>query len=220
MRAVNLLPRESQVARTRLGPIPILIVVGALVAVTMLAGFARVHASSRANESRADLELAEAAHAHTPGQEQQRPESPELSLERNSRLAALRTALSSRVSVDGVFRELAYVVPTNVWLTGLSVTIPTDVAQSTPPAAQGVAPASTVTIKGATYTQASIARFLVRLSALRSLTSARLTESARVEPDADSTGDAATPKPAKPKKAKKVVVTFTVTADLAAGASS
>ena len=63
-------------------------------------------------------------------------------------------------------------------------------------------------------------RFLARLSALSALDNVRLTESTRVAPQADPTQAAAGGKArAKPKK-QKVVVTFTITADLKQGATS
>jgi len=83
-------------------------------------------------------------------------------------------------------RELTYVVPEDVWLNGLTVIVPTETgpgAGQTTPGSATETPA-TVTVKGATYSQASIARFIARLSALSSLENVRLTESARVEPQA------------------------------------
>ena len=68
--------------------------------------------------------------------------------------------------------------------------------------------------------QAAIARFLARLSTLSALDNVRLTESNRVDPQANpavSPADAGkTPTATK----QKVVVTFTVTADLHQGATS
>ena len=79
--------------------------------------------------------------------------------------------------------------------------------------------AATVTVKGATYSQTAIARFLGRLSALSSLENVRLTESSRVEPQAEASSDPGAKKKAAPKK-QKVVVTFTATADLVQGQAS
>ena len=176
-----------------------------------------MQASAQADERRGDLELTEVALARIPKREQL-PVAPDMSGERSNRVAAFQSALSTRVPVDKVMRELSYVVPADVWLNGLTVTVPTETGPTAAPAGQapgGASTAATVTIKGATYSQASIARFLARLSALSSLENVRLTESARVEPQADtSTEPGAKAKAKKSKKTQRVVVTFTATADL------
>jgi len=146
-----------------------------------------------------------------------------MTAERSSRIAALQSALSTRTPVDRVMAQLSYVVPEDVWLSGLTMTIPSDVAST--PSAPGQAPGAsstgaTVVLTGATYSQAAIARFLARLSTLSALDNVRLTESNRVDPQANpavSPADAGkTPTATK----QKVVVTFTVTADLHQGATS
>jgi len=220
MRAVNLLPRDADVAKSRGRTLPVVVAVACVAAVTVVAGLLGMQASSEADEHRANLELAEAALARIPTGEQQ-PVAPDMTAERSNRVAAFQSALSTRVPVDKVMRELSYVVPEDVWLNGLTVTVPTEAvpAASPPGEAPGTAAtgtAATVTIKGATYSQTSIARFIARLSALSSLQNVRLTESSRVEPQA------ATDPKAKgtSKKKQKVVVTFTATADLARGQTS
>jgi Tfp pilus assembly protein PilN len=220
MRAVNLLPRDTDLGqsggRTKL----VVAAVGGVAAVTLLAGLLRMNASGQVDEQRAALELTEAAIARIPVGDRQ-PVAPDMSAERNNRIAALQSALSTRTPVDKVMTQLSYVVPEDVWLSGLTVTIPSDAAATTPPAGQAPAAtptAATVTVNGATYSQSSIARFLARLAALSSLDNVRLTESSRVEPQSDST-EAPSGK-ARTKKKQKVVVTFTVTADLRQGLTS
>jgi Tfp pilus assembly protein PilN len=193
-----------------------------MAAVTVLAGLLGMSASGQVAEQRASLELTEAAIARIPVKDRQ-PVAPDLSAERNNRIASLQSALSTRTPVDKVMTQLAYVVPEDVWLNGLTVTIPSDAAPTTPPAGQApgaTTTAATITVKGATYSQSSIARFLARLSALASLDDVRLTESSRVEPQTDSTEAQGGKAKAKPKKRQKVVVTFTVTADLRQGLMS
>ena len=121
-----------------------------------------------------------------------------------------------------MLRELSYIVPEDVWLTGLTLSIPADVAAgaTAAPATAGAATTSTVTIKGATYSQPAIARFLARLSAVSTLDQARLTESARVEPPAEDDAASSTPKRKRPKRKPKIVITFTMTADLGGEARS
>ena len=84
-----------------------------------------MQASAQADERRGDLELTEASLARIPKHEQQ-PAAPDMSAERSNRVAAFQSALSTRVPVDKVMRELTYVVPEDVWLNGLTVIIPTE----------------------------------------------------------------------------------------------
>jgi Tfp pilus assembly protein PilN len=214
MRAVNLLPRDTEAVRSP-SVLPILAAVGALVGVTIVVGMLGMKASAQADQRRADLELTEAALARIPKTAPQAA-APDVSVERSNRIAALERALSTSVPIDRLLTDLSYVVPEDVWLTGFTVTIPSDAAAagSSPTPGAGAAPAATVTIKGAAYAQPSIARFLARLASLSSLGHARLAESARVEPQAPEAGAK------KPKKTQRAVITFTVTAELGEGMRS
>lgn len=220
MRAVNLLPRDADVAKSSGKRLPVLLAVGCIAAVTVVVGQLGMQASAQADERRGDLELAEAALARIPTPEQQQPVAPDMTAERSNRVAAFQSALSTRVPVDRVMQQLSYVVPEDVWLNGLTVTIPTETGPVGAPATSGATTAAaTVTVKGATYSQTSIARFLGRLSALSSLENVRLTESSRVEPQAEASSGSGAKKKTAPKK-QKVVVTFTATADLVQGQAS
>jgi Tfp pilus assembly protein PilN len=217
MRAVNLLPRDVDASGSGRSLKPVLVLLGAVVALTAVFGVLRLNASAQADGARADLELAESALASLPTPEPQ-PAAPDVSAERSNRIAALQSALATRVPVDRLLHDLSYVVPDDVWLTGFSLSIPSAAAEPGAPASPGATPA-TVTIEGATFSQPSIARFLARLAALSSLGDSRLTESARVEQQPEASG-AGTKKKARKKAKPKVVLTFTVTADLALGARS
>ena len=218
MRAVNLLPRDLEAVSSGGTRRLVLAAAGGVAAVTVLAGILGMNASSKVDEQRGSLELTEAAIARLPANERQ-PVAPDMTAERSSRIAALQSALSTRTPVDRVMAQLSYVVPEDVWLSGLTLTIPSEVA-STPGQATGAdATGATVALTGATYSQAAIARFLARLSTLSALDNVRLTESNRVEPQANPVSPADQAKPTATKK-QKVVVTFTVTADLHQGATS
>lgn len=216
MRAVNLLPRDLEIGSKRSAK-PVVAALVALVALTALAGVLGMQASAQADGQRADLALTEAAIARIPVPTPQ-PAAPDVSVERSNRIAALQSALSTRVPVDKLLGDLSFVVPDDVWLTGLTVSIPDRVSGQAAPATAGEAPSSTVTIEGATYSQPAIARFLARLNALSSLGDVQLTESARVEPQ--TTESSAQPKSSKKQKKPKVVVTFTVTAGIGTGLQS
>jgi Tfp pilus assembly protein PilN len=219
MRAVNLLPRDVEAVSSGGTRRLVLAAAGGLAAVTLLAGILGMNASSKVDEQRGSLELTEAAIARLPGKERQ-PVAPDMTAERSSRIAALQSALSTRTPVDRVMAELSYVVPEDVWLSGLTMTIPSEVA-STPGQAPGDdATGATVALTGATYSQAAIARFLSRLSTLSALDNVRLTESSRVEPQANPVAPAGGQTKPTGTKRQKVVVTFTITADLRQGATS
>ena len=219
MRAVNLLPRDVEAASSGGTRRLVLAAVGGVAAVTLLAGILGMNASAKADEQRGSLELTEAAIARIPVKERQ-PVAPDMTAERSSRVAALQSALSTRTPVDRVMAQLSYVVPEDVWLSGLTMTIPSEVA-STPGQAPGAgSTGATVVLTGATYSQAAIARFLARLSTLSALDNVRLTESNRVDPQANPAGSPADAGKTPATTKQKVVVTFTVTADLHQGATS
>jgi Tfp pilus assembly protein PilN len=220
MRAVNLLPRDLEAVNSGGKRRLVLAAVGGVAAVTLLAGILGMNASATADEQRGSLELTEAAIARIPAKERQ-PVTPDMASERSSRVAALQSALATRTPVDRVMAQLSYVVPEDVWLSGLTMTIPSEVAStpSAPQAPGATAAGATVALTGATYSQAAIARFLARLSTLSALDNVRLTESNRVDPQANPSVSPTDAKPTATKK-QKVVVTFTVTADLRQGATS
>jgi Tfp pilus assembly protein PilN len=139
--------------------------------------------------------------------------------ERTDRVAALAAALSSRVPMDRLFRQLAYVLPDDAWLTGLAATAPSDAspAGAAPSGggatgSQQAAAAPGVTIQGATYSHESVARVLARLAVLPTLDDVRLTSSARVQ-----TQKALVAAGAKSAKKPRSVVTFTITASFSGG---
>jgi Tfp pilus assembly protein PilN len=202
MRAVNLMPRDVQDTRSRRGALPVLAALALLVAVTAVLGVLGMQASAQADGYEADLALTEAALARLP-KPAPTPALPDMSAERSNRIAALQSALATRVPVDRLLTDLSYVVPDDVWLTGFSLAAPTETGTAT------------VTIEGTTYSQPAIARFLARLSTLPALDGSRLTKSERVVPQAPepANGKRVAPKP-------KAVITFTVTADVAQGTRS
>lgn len=216
MRAVNLLPRDLQSERTDGNRIPILAVGGGIAAVTAVAAVLFVSASGSISDQRSQLESVEAAIARLPAARHSAVAPGAIAQERTDRVAALAAALSTRVPMDRLLRELAYVLPEDAWLTGLTAYAPaTGAAAGAPGGAAAPAAGTTpaVTILGATYSHESVARVLARLAALPTLTDVRLTASALIEPAADET------KKTKVKKAKPVV-TFTISARLPGGGVS
>ncbi len=213
MRAVNLLPRDLERRRGDSGRAPILVAAGGIAAVTAAAVLLFVSASGSLSDQRSQLESVESAIARIPKAGQSAVAPGTIAQERTDRVAALAAALSTRVPVDRLLRELGFVLPEDAWLTGLTASAPVAAAPAATPtgAPQSSSAVPAVTIQGATYSHRSVARVLARLAALPSLTDVRLTSSALVEPVA-AEGDTA-------KKAKKQtpVVTFAITARIRSG---
>lgn len=220
MRAVNLLPRDAQ----RMGSgdgrrLPLLVVVGGIAAVTTVSALLAFSASGAAGDRRAELALTEAAIASVPAPDAPGAMSGLVAQERADRVAALSAALSSRVAVDRVLRELSYVLPADAWLTGLIANAPVDAGPAAAPGGPSTPTSSGVagvTIQGATFSHESVARVLARLSVLPTLENVRLTASARVQPAANESGD----QKATKQKKQRAVVTFTISADLRSGGTS
>jgi Tfp pilus assembly protein PilN len=216
MRAVNLLPRDLERSSSRGGRAPYLVAGGGIALVTVSAAFLFMSASGAVSDHQAQLESVEAAITRVPASRQPALESGAIAQERTDRVAALAAALTTRVPLDRLLRELALVLPEDAWLTALTASAPAGAAPGatppgTVPGASATAPG--VTIQGATYSHESVARVLARLAALPTLTGVRLTESSRVDPGVDTEGT-------KPKKPAKRVVTFTITASVRPGGAA
>jgi Tfp pilus assembly protein PilN len=222
MRAVNLLPRDlERQGGDGGGRAPLITAAGGIAAVTVGAVVLFVLASGSVSDQRAQLDSVRAAIARTSTPEQSAVAPGAIVQERADRVAALSAALATRVPLDRLLRQLAYVLPEDSWLTGLTALAPEAAdAGSSPSGAP--APAATtaqgVTIQGATYSNRSVARVLARLAVIPSLDQVRLTATARVEPAAEQSG-LKTSKP-KTKKKQKTVVTFTIAANLRSGSGS
>jgi Tfp pilus assembly protein PilN len=122
---------------------------------------------------------------------------------REQRSLALASALGKRVAWDRVLRRFALVLPGDVWLTSLTGTVPLDpTATSTAPTTTGSslpAPATELSIQGSTYSQASVARLLERLSVVPDLQNVQLQNSATAPVSGQN------------------VINFTIVADIRAG---
>jgi Tfp pilus assembly protein PilN len=217
MRAVNLLPRDAERTRSRGERLPLAVAAGGIATVTALFALLVLSASGAADERRAELALTEAAIEAVPAPERPSPASSLVAQERADRVAALSTALSSRIAVDRMLRELSYVLPADAWLTGLIANAPegTDTSAASPGSAAGSAGVAGVTIQGATFSHDAVARVLARLALLPTLDNVRLTASARIQPSASEGAEQT-----KTTKKKKAVVTFTIEADLRTGGRS
>ena len=222
MRAVNLLPRDVERTRSEAARAPLFAAGGGFAAVTAAAAVMFMSASSTASDQRSQLDSLEASISRVPAANQPAVASGAIAQERTDRVAALSAALTARVPLDRLLREISFVLPEDAWLTGLTAAAPTDTGAASPtgaPAAASTA-AQGVTIQGATYSHRSVARVLARLSAIPSLDQVRLTASARVEPSTDQTAGSNTTPAKKQTKKQKTVVTFSIGANLRFGSGT
>jgi len=203
MRSVDLLPKDAVKTRSKRST---MIAIGApiAVAVPLIAlGAMYLGAHGKAADSRAELAAVKAEIAALPT-----PTGPDIDAsvvgDEAARATAIASVLGGRLAWDSVFRDMARVFPTNVWLKSLSANLPesANLADGTTAAAAattpgGAQPAPTaVVIEGYTYTQPDVARLLARLATLPSLKRVTLTSSQR-----ETVG-------------KKEVVRFVIVADL------
>jgi Tfp pilus assembly protein PilN len=196
MRAVNLLPRETEKKpAVKKEQIPFVVggciglVVGALVVSQYLSKSGNVAAERQALT---DLKAQLAALPAPPPEPS--AEQSKLADEQTVRLTALQTALSTRVAWDRVLRQFSLVLPSDVWLTQLSLKSPVSPAtQQTP---QGDGAPTGFTIEGSTYSHDAVARLLSRLSVVPDLTNVQLLNSSAE----DANG--------------QTVVKFTISADI------
>jgi len=226
VRAVNLLPRDEKRERIQGARVPLFAAFGGVIVVTALAMFLASSAAGDATDSRTELQAVEAAIRKLPKSQQQSVTQGSLVRERSDRVAALAAALTTRVAFDRVLREISFVLPEDTWLTSLDATAPASVvlvadgAAPPPPPTNTTATPAGVTIEGATYSHASVARFLARLNLLPSLENVRLASSARVEPLTESQNGQGTgqsqsgPGTAESQAPRRPFVTFIVSASL------
>lgn len=182
MRAVNLLPRQhAEQTRERPNALVLLAAIGGgAVLLALVAG--TLVANRSVDREKQALASARAVLAVTPDHQlsaQTQSFRQQVLTKREQRSLALASALSKRVAWDRILRRFALVLPNDVWLTGLTGTVPLDppatVAVTTPSALP--APATELTISGQTYSQESVARLLERLSVVPDLTDVQLQSS-------------------------------------------
>jgi Tfp pilus assembly protein PilN len=185
MRAVNLLPREEADGR-KAPPLPVLVACVGSVLVTALLAVMFLSASSSVAHQKQALEQAQVDYASVPAPPPPSPAVAKLPQERQTRVAALATALGQRIAWDRLLREVSQVVPSDVWLVTLNALAPTmSTASTAPSAVAGTTLPSGFTVTGCTYSQESVARFLARLQVVPDLDAMTLGKSA-------SSGDSGT----------------------------
>ena len=214
MRAVNLLPRDSESSRSENSRAPLLIAGGGIVMVTVATVVLALSTAATIDEKRDELAATEAAIAAVPTQGRSAPTSAVIVQERTDRTVALAAALTSRVPFDRLLRDLSYVLPQDAWLTGMTAAAPVGAS-----AAPG-APARVVRVSRrhdpGRHVHAGVRRARSRSAVDAAVARAGALDrklARRCRPD-----DAA-PKAdkGKSKRKQKAVVTFTISAALRAG---
>ena len=164
MRAVNLLPRESRSDRSVTAQnLPAVVGggMGFLIVAVLAAGY--LSGSSKVASAQKDLDAANAQLAQTPVPAATPPAAPvnptppAVAAEQAPRLQAVSAALSQRIAWDRILREFSLVLPSDVWISSLSMSTPT------------TAGANGFTIAGSTYSYDSVARMLTRMSLIPDL---------------------------------------------------
>jgi hypothetical protein len=212
MRAVNLLPREYQNAKSIRHEDPAVVVGSALGVIVMIAlggAFLAAHGQVNAQQARlskARLELAQLAVHQKPIPKPAKPTvpltpivpPPAVTGQEATWLSAVSTNLSHRIAWDRVLREVSLVVPSDVTLLSLTMTAPSTTAAAVPggPATQGFV------VQGTAFSYDSVARLLSRLALVPDLSNVTLT----------STGSGAAPGSSGSSGASASGVQFNITA--------
>jgi len=186
-RGVNLLPKGASEKKTRRSTaIAVGVPVAAAVPLVALS-FLFIGAHGKAADQQAELDAVKAEISALPV-----PQVPTIDPgvvgDEAVRATAVASLLGGRVALEQVFRDMARVLPENVWLTSLSVAQPegsspgdaTAAAASSPAAANDVSTPTAVSIDGFTNSHADVARLIARLATLPSLQRVTLTTSQKV----------------------------------------
>ena len=186
MRAVNLLPREEPKQDRKRAGAPLIagVATAVILAAVLVGGF--VHESAGVAAKRTELDAARTELSLVP-KPQVENVSATLVTEETRRSTALSAALNGRISWDKLLREIALVLPDDVWLGSLSLqapvaTSPADATVTPPPAAATTTPVpSTFTMNGTTFTHEGVARLLSRLTLVPGLEDVTLVSSTKTK---------------------------------------
>jgi Tfp pilus assembly protein PilN len=207
MRAVNLLPRDEPRRKAQGLSLQAQLMTVAPVLAVIALGSAWYVSNTQVYEHRTKLDALNGEIARLPAPKQAPTIDPTLRAEHDTRVAALAAALAQRVAWDRILRQISSLLPEDVWLTGIDAKSPvvpaapaapapttTDTtATSTDSSAAAASPpppppppppssstdvaASPLAIKGYTYSQPSVARFLARLAVIPELSDVKLVSS-------------------------------------------
>jgi Tfp pilus assembly protein PilN len=194
MKAVNLLPREVTNKRSRRPSAPLIVafVTGVVVLTVLFAGYFKQ--SATVSQKRTELQAARAELALVPAPSEPDTAVTTLKGEQAKRVTALQSALNGRVAWDRVLREVSLVLPSDVWLSSLTLQAP-DAATGIPGAVTGGTTTTTTTttpsttssaptdfvLSGKSFSHTGVARLLSRLALVPDLERVTLNHSTRSE---------------------------------------
>lgn len=175
MRPVNLIPpedRRGEQAPLRTGPLPY-IVLAALVAV-LIGVTALVLVSNQIAESKSEVATLESEDAAAAAKAQQLASYTQFRDMSEQRVATVQSLADSRFDWERVMRELALVLPSNVWLTTLTATASPDVSLDGGGGSSGnlraQAPGPALELNGCASGQAAMAGFVTALKDIDGVT--------------------------------------------------
>jgi Tfp pilus assembly protein PilN len=187
MRAVNLLPREYQNAKSIRHEDPAVVIGSALGVIVMIAlggAFFAAHGKANAEQARlskARLELAQLAVHKRVTPKLKAPSAPITPIvpppavtgQEATWLSAVSTNLSQRIAWDRVLREVSLVIPSDITLGSLTMAAPSTASAAA--ATPGGATAQGFVIQGSAFSYDSVARLLSRLALVPDLSNVTLT---------------------------------------------
>ena len=236
MRAVNLLPKDAQAGGKSIRQEDPAVVVGSalgvVVMIALVASFLTAHGKANAQQQELDkarIELATLSEKRKAEQAKIKPVKPTAPVtpivpppaitgQEAAWLSSVTQTLGQRIAWDRVLREVSLVMPTDVTLTGMTMTAPATVA--------GAAATQGFTITGSAYSYDSVARLLSRLALVPDLSDVTLanTTSGEATPGGTSTSavqfniNASIKGAPVPAAAAPVIPTTPTTTDSGAGA--
>ena len=173
MRAVNLLPKDAAQGKSFAQQDPAVMIgggVGAVVMLTLIAAFMNVHGKVNSEQAKLDAARAEYAQlsANKVARQPVKPVKqktivpvPAIAADEQPRLAAVSSALSSRIAWDRILREFSLVLPDDVQITSLTMAAPAaSTATTGAPAGAG---GNGFSINGNAFSHDGVARLLSRL---------------------------------------------------------
>lgn len=181
MRAVNLLPTTAVEGGRKRPPVPVLVGCGGMVLMTAFLALSFLSASSKVGKEKRELEATQITLSGLPVPPPPSPVVAALPQQRQDRVGALSSVLTQRIAWDRVMREVSEIVPSDVWLVSLDASAPDTSAAA---ASASPAPGATTygfTVRGCTYSQDAVARFLARLAVVPDLQDMTLSKSDDLE---------------------------------------
>jgi hypothetical protein len=208
MRAVNLLPKDLQNAKSIRNEDPAVVVgsaLGVIVMISLASAFLVAHGNASSTQKQLDvarLQLGQLSEHKKPVPKPVKPAvpitpvvpPPSVTGQEATWLSAVTTNLSQRIAWDRILREVSLVVPDDITLTQLTMTAPTPTSE-----AAAETPGSTgsqgFVIQGTAFSYDSVARLLSRLALVPDLSDVNLSSTGSGAAASGSSGSGTTPPP-------------------------